>query len=128
MSHEELESAIDLCGSGAGLARMLGYSLVYVSGLRNGRCQISKRFADALRSAIAEGRHLSPPEGGWTRQTGRPGAKSPMSIDELAQIIDRCGSLKATARKVGCSPAYLSQCRKGEGPVSQKISDALRHL
>ena len=59
-------------------------------------------------------------------KVGRPGAAEPMGMAELEAIIASCGSLKAAAKTAGCSAAYLSQCRNGRRPISQRIAGALR--
>jgi hypothetical protein len=83
--------------------------------------------------ALHVGRVL-PGGSGWcggqvTRErmrVGRSTALEPMSIAELESIIAECGGLKAVARRAGCSPTYLRQCRTGRRPISQRITDALR--
>ena len=59
-------------------------------------------------------------------RAGRPGAMEPMGLEELESIIAECGSVAAAARRAGCSRSYLSQCRSGRWPVSQKVMDVLR--
>lgn len=128
MTIEELEAIIDLCGTCTAAARFAGCSAKHISGCRNGRGHLSLRCADALRSAIAEGRHLEGPRLCSSRKGGRPRSESVMTNEELEAIISMCGSMNAAARKVGCSRAYLSRCRRGHHPVSQRIADALRAI
>jgi DNA-binding transcriptional regulator YdaS (Cro superfamily) len=123
MNVEELEEIIGLCRTAAATARMVGYSPGYIHNCRKRRQPISPRLTLALRKAVAEGKHL---EYAAVQLTGRPGAVSPMSVEELESIIARCGSVSATARAVGCSRSYIIQCRQGRHPVSQRIADALR--
>jgi uncharacterized protein YukE len=59
---------------------------------------------------------------------GRPKAESAMSVEELEAIIGGCGGLKATARMVDCSAAFLRQCRTGKRPVSVRIAERLLGL
>lgn len=57
---------------------------------------------------------------------GRPPSSPAMSVDELEAIIAEFGTVSAAARAAGCSRAYLTQCRDGNRPISQKIADELR--
>jgi hypothetical protein len=85
--------------------------------------------------ALHVGRVL-PSGSGWCRggvifkemPNGRPGALTPMSVEELESVIQRFGGLKATASQAACSAAYLSQCRKGKRPVSQRLAEVLRRV
>jgi hypothetical protein len=123
MEVEELEDIIGLCRTAAATARMVGYSPGYIHNCRKRRQPITNRLTLALRKAVAEGKHL---EYAAVQKTGRPGAVSPMSVEELKSIIAHCGSVSATARAVGCSRSYIIRCRQGRRPVSQRIADALR--
>jgi len=85
--------------------------------------------------ALHVGRVL-PGGSGWcggkvTRQSmpnGRPKADEVMSAAELERFIADCGSVRAAARVVDCSRAYLQQCRSGKKPISRRIAAALREL
>ncbi len=59
---------------------------------------------------------------------GRPENESDMGIDELKQIVEKLGGVRATARLVGCDAMVISRCSGGKRQASARLASRLRSL